>query len=93
MTALDTVKALDLMSRKETPVAVCPRCKPDEPLVFTFEQRGFEFTCLRCGGWYGFLDPRAAVATPELLALADERKATYKAERLARSDPTGEQDQ
>jgi hypothetical protein len=81
--ALHVAKALDLMGKPEPPIAMCPRC-PDEPLVFTFERRGFEFTCLSCGGWFGFLDPRAAAPTPELLVLADERKATYQLAREAR---------
>lgn len=83
MSTLDTVKALDLIGRKTPPVAMCPRC-PDEPLVFTFEMTGAEFTCLGCGGWFGFLDPRAAESTPELDARAAERKATHLEQRAAR---------
>lgn len=81
MTALDAAKALNLMSKKEPPVACCPTCRPDEPLVMTFERRGYEFTCMKCGRWFGFLDPRAVTATPELDALTEQRKAEYDARR------------
>jgi hypothetical protein len=77
------VKALDLIGRKEPPMAMCPRC-PREPLVCTFELDGYEFTCLGCGGWFGFLDPRAEESTPELEAMLDERKAVYKLQRAER---------
>lgn len=79
-----TAKALDLMGRTEPPTACCPTCRPDEPLVFTFDRAGYEFTCLRCGRWFGFLDPRAVVTTPELDALTAQRKQEYKATREAR---------
>jgi hypothetical protein len=79
----DTAKALHLMGRRTPPVAMCTAC-PNEPLVFTFERAGYEFTCLGCGGWFGFLDPRPAEATPELDALAEVRKLEYRALRAAR---------
>ena len=86
-TALDTMKALDLIKRTEPPVAICPRC-PGEPLVFTFERDGYEFTCLNCNGWFGFLDPRPADRTPALDALVEDRKATYREQReLRESQP------
>lgn len=81
--ALHTARALDLMGRKEPPMAMCRRC-PNEPLVFTFEMPGAEFHCLGCGGWFGFLDPRPETSTPELEALLEERRATYADQRAAR---------
>ena len=81
--ATHVVKALDLIRRKEPPIAMCPRC-PGEPLVFTFEMSGYEFHCLECGGWFGFLDPRPAAPTPELNALVDQRKTAYQAQRAER---------
>ncbi|MFZ2226178.1 MAG: hypothetical protein WAV64_01950 [Candidatus Moraniibacteriota bacterium] len=79
-------RALDLMGRKDPPVAMCPRC-PGEPLVFTFERAGFEFTCLGCNGWFGFLDPRPADSTPELDALTEQRKAEYRMQLAERTRP------
>jgi hypothetical protein len=74
---LDTARALDLIGRKEPPVACCTVCRPDEPLVFTFDRRGYEFTCMRCGGWFGFLDPRLVPSTPDLDALSAQRMREY----------------
>ena len=81
-------RALDLMGRKEPPVACCPRCPGTEPLVLTVERAGLEFTCLVCGGWFGFLDPKPADSTPELDALAEQRKAEYGEQRKARKGGT-----
>lgn len=74
--ALETAKALEMIGRKGPKVAMCPRDR-DEPLVCTFDRRGYEFTCLKCGGWYGWLDPLPADETPELLALCEQRKQEY----------------
>jgi len=79
VTALDAAKALKLMGRKEPPMACCTSCKPDEPLVMTFERRGYEFTCMKCGGWFGFLDPKPITSTPELEALLKKRQAEHAA--------------
>jgi hypothetical protein len=57
-------------------VAMCPRCD-DEPLVMTFAFSGHEFICLRCGGLYGFLDPRSGEETPERLEKMEARKAEW----------------
>jgi hypothetical protein len=89
----DFVKALtrvfDAERRKQegnpSPVAMCPSCR-DEPLVFTFERAGFEFTCVHCGGWYEFLAPVAAERTPELEAKIAANKETYRHERQLRID-------
>jgi hypothetical protein len=81
--ALHTAKALDLMGRKEPPMAMCRRC-PNEPVVSTFEMPGAEFHCVVCGEWIGFLDPRPEPATPELEARLEEHKATYAAQRAER---------
>lgn len=78
------VKSLDLMGRKEPPMATCPACGLDEPLVMTFEFRGYEFICMNCGGKYDFLEPVPAPDTPELGAKQIERQKQYDAERAAR---------
>lgn len=84
ITARDIAAGLNLIGAKEPPIALCPRCKGDEPLVMTFEMRGAEFHCTVCRGWFGFLDPRPGKSTPELMALHDEREARYIEERKAR---------
>lgn len=65
-------------------VATCPA--DGEPLVGTFEFRGFEFICMVCGTKYEFLQPRPAPETPELMARHDELKAQYDAEHKARRE-------
>jgi hypothetical protein len=80
--ARDVVKALDLINRKTRPVAMCPRCRT-EPLVFTFDRPKYEFTCVHCGGWFGFLDPIAAEDTPELQEQVERNKQTYEAIKKA----------
>lgn len=68
------------------PMAMCPRCV-DVPLVLTFERSGYEFTCVECGGWFDFLAPHAAAATPERMALLADVEERYDTERSARSTP------
>lgn len=58
------------------PVATCPY--DGDPLVMTFAFAGYEFICLECGRLYGFLEPRAAEATPQLLDRAEQRKAEFR---------------
>ena len=65
---------------KPAPMEMCPRCRT-EPLVLTFDRPGYEFTCVICGGWYGFLDPIPAEATDEIGARQIELKARYDASR------------
>jgi hypothetical protein len=61
-------------------------CRDDgEPLISTFEFRGFEFICAVCGTKYGFLEPVGKPETPELEARYEELRAHYKAERAARA--------
>ena len=62
--------------------ACCPA--DGEPLISTFEFRGFEFICMVCGQKYGFLAPVGKPETPELIARHDELKAKYDEERVAR---------
>lgn len=74
---LDTAKALNLMGKKEPPMAMCPSCKT-EPLVLTFKWPGAEFYCVVCGRTFGFLDPRPETPTPELVAHQLANKAKFK---------------
>jgi hypothetical protein len=78
---LTVVKALDLALRAhrgEPPrVAMCPVC-PDEVLVGTFKWSGSEFFCLGCQGHFGFVDPRPAAETPELLERSEQAKARFR---------------
>lgn len=67
---------------REPPMATCP--SDDEPLVMTFEFPGAEFICVVCDRTYGFLSPKPAVSTPELVARQLELKAKYDAAREAR---------
>lgn len=75
--ALNTVRALNLMSQEEPPVAMCPSCR-DEVLVLTFRWPGAEFYCLACKGHFGFLDPRPEKETPDLKARQIEVRASFK---------------
>lgn len=63
-------------AKPEPPVATCPY--DGDPLVMTFAFSGYEFICLRCGRLYGFLEPRAVPATPELEAKIIERRAEFE---------------
>lgn len=65
------------------PYAVCRVDK--EPLISTFEFRGYEFVCVVCDRKYGFLSPEAAAATPELEARHAELKAQYETQRAERA--------
>jgi hypothetical protein len=76
MTAIDTIKALDLMSRKEPPVALCRN--DAQPLVSTMLWPRAEWLCLACGGHYGWLDPLKGEPTPELVALSEQRRDEWK---------------
>lgn len=82
--------ALDLIGRQRKgeppPMATCPR--DGEPLISTFEQPGAEFHCVVCHGWFGFLAPVPAEATPELEARHAELQQRYEAERRARMEGT-----
>lgn len=75
VTALDAVKAIEMHGRGRK-VAMCS-C--DAPLVSTLAFRHFEFYCLDCGRRYGFLDPRPADETPELIARCDAYLAEWSA--------------
>lgn len=61
---VNVATAFELLSREEPPVACCPR--DGKPLIGTFEQRGAEFHCLKCGGWFGYLTPTAVSPSPEV---------------------------
>lgn len=58
-----------------TRVATCRR--DGAPLALTLAFRGFEFYCLDCGATYGWLEPRPADETPELLARTEAVKAEF----------------
>jgi hypothetical protein len=79
--------AMKLLSRKDPPMATCP--KDDEPLVATLEFRGAEFYCVVCHTKYGFLSPKPAESTPLLEARLDELKVLYKLEREERKKLLG----
>lgn len=87
---IDVGVAAELLGRdrdKPPPVATCHR--DGEPLVGTLEFPGAEFVCAVCGRLYGFLGPKPAEQTPELLARLEELTARYareRAERRASSD-------
>lgn len=57
------------------PIAMCA-C--GEPLVATFAFAKEEFICIRCTRMYGWLEPRAAAETPELLARMEENKTLWE---------------
>lgn len=88
--ALGMIRALNKVADSErrradgkpAPMAMCPRCKT-EPLVFTFDRPRYEFHCVICGGWYGFLDPLPAEPTPEIETRLYELKALYAASKTA----------
>lgn len=66
------------------PVALC--CC-GTPLVGTFERAGYEWYCVGCKGWFGWLHARSGTApnpTPELEQRAAEAREQYDAERAAR---------
>ena len=69
--------AMDLINRKEPPMACCP--KDGEPLMSTFRYPGAEFVCMVCGSAYGFLAPTPKEETPELKARHDELRARFDA--------------
>ena len=60
---------------KPKPVACCPT--DGEPLIFTLERSGAEFHCMVCGRWFGFLSPRPADSTPELIARHAELQTQF----------------
>lgn len=72
----DVVRSLALMAHERPPVAMCPIC-PDEVLVATFRWPKAEFYCLACGSHLGWLDPRAAPETPELVARIAAAEAAF----------------
>lgn len=77
------VPALDLIGRKRegrpAPMACCPRCPGEVPLISTLEFRGAEFYCMECGAKVGFLSPRPVEATEALKAEHDRLRARYDA--------------
>lgn len=77
MTARDMVRALDMIGRKGPRIAMCPRC-PDEVLVATFRWPQAEFYCLACKGHFGWLDPRPAEETPELLERCEVVRVAFE---------------
>lgn len=74
-------------ARRNPPMAMCPSC--GEVLVATFERPKKEFLCLGCGEWWEFLQPRAAEATPERLARAEELREMFKAGIRKIEEPEG----
>lgn len=58
------VATVNLIGRKEPPMACCP--KDGEPLISTLKYRGAEFVCMVCGSLLGFLSPTPKDVTPEL---------------------------
>lgn len=75
--ATAAVTAMDLINRKEAPMATCPR--DGEPLISTFKYPGAEFVCMVCGGKLGFLAPTPKKETPELTKRYEELKARFDA--------------
>lgn len=71
--------AVELL-KGEKPMAVCPRCQGDQPLISTLKFRGAEFICMQCRGLFGFLAPRPVKVTPELQARHDELREQFLAE-------------
>lgn len=81
-----------IVTRQSVPlgeIKTCPRC--GEPVVFTFEFRGYEYLCVECA-WKGdIFGPSASTATPERVARRDELAERYEvesAERAGRPAPT-----
>lgn len=61
------------------PVAGCPRCSA--PLVCTLERPGYEFHCIECGSWHGFMAPVSLDPTPEVLERCDANAARFAESR------------
>lgn len=79
--------ALEVGSRKgPPPMACCPHCPGEVPLISTFRWPGAEFYCLDCGGLVSFVGPKAAVETPELTADYEARLAEWKAHVAGQDD-------
>jgi hypothetical protein len=70
------------------PMACCRSC--GEPLVFTVERPGYEFVCVPCDRWYGFLDPVGKEPTMELDARLEDQTLRYEAQRAERERVAGE---
>lgn len=66
---------MDGESRREPPMAVCPR--DGEPLISTLRYPGAEFVCMVCGDRLGFLSPRAAVSEAKLEARYEHLQALF----------------
>ena len=75
---LPAAKGLDLIGRKERPMACCPGCIAPTPLISTLAFSHYEFYCLECGGHFGFLSPRAETDTPELHAIYKALEAEWE---------------
>ena len=75
---------MDVEQREDSgTIKVCPR--DGEPVVFTFEQPGYEYLCVACG-WRGdIFSPRAASATADLVARSDELAEEFEQARGLRS--------
>lgn len=56
-------------------IRVCPN--DGSPVIFTFKYPGHEYVCPQCGWLGGVLGTPIAVATPELIARADEVQAAW----------------
>lgn len=69
-------------AERQRPMATCPA--DGEPLVFTFEFRGYEFVCVPCGRKYGFLSPKPVEVTAEREARLAELQTQYDTERAQR---------
>jgi len=67
-----------------TPFAGCRSC--GEPLVSTFEWRGYEFICMGCGRHWAFLQPRPIPFSLEVTRRHDELRAQYDVERKERAE-------
>lgn len=60
-------------------------CRDDnEPLVLTFERRGYEFVCVVCGRYYTYFEPKPLPST----AARSRRLEVLKARR--REEPSNE---
>lgn len=79
MNATDIMDLIDRNRQGKPPMACCPNCAEPTPLITTLAFRHYEFYCLECGGRYGFLEPHAWTATPELEAHHMRLRAEWEA--------------
>jgi hypothetical protein len=59
------------------PMACCPCCPGEVPLISTMLFAGAEFYCLECGAQVGFVNPKPVVETPELAKRYGALKAEW----------------